>query len=192
MMHLDDNAYRLNVLKALVLQLGIDAYPALIKILVIVSESSEVAVKIRIAQTFGYAAQCGDLPKGEMNAWGVGRSIAEKTPVEPVTAGNFMRNYWTGTATRGLGPVEYLTVWYSQKTQRPYLTEAVYVDALTKVISLISSDAWAATCYSHAILLDLDTRMEGAFTRQTRLRLTNLANAWQKGAAPHEIAWSAL
>lgn len=188
MIQVDDEAHRLCVLKALVRRLGVDAYPALIKLLIIVSESTDTQVRARLAQTLGYAAQCGDLPKGELNAWGLSRYVANEIAAQPVDAGSLMRHYWAGSATRGLGPIEYLTVWHSQKTQRPYLSDNVYLDSLGKIIALINADSQAAKRYADAILLDLETRPEGAFTRQTRLRLSSLATTWLGGAAPLDIA----
>lgn len=194
MLRLDGDASRLAVLKAVIARLGPDAYPALIKLLTIVSESSEQAAKTSLARTLGYAAQRGDLPEGQLNAWGLSRYISTDIGGDggAVDASSFRRSLWAGSASRGLGPIEYLTVWHSQKTQRPYLTDAVYADHLTKLIALINADDHAATRYPRAILLDLETRTEGAFTRQTHSRLETIALNWLNARAPADIAAAAL
>jgi hypothetical protein len=191
---INDDDTRLSVLKAMVNRLGTDAYPALIKLLTIVAESSDADAKRRLAQTLGFAAQRSDLPKGELNAWGLTQYIGSGLTSEstPVNAGSFLRSYLAGSATRGLGPIEYLIVWYSQKTQRPYLGEAVFMDSLVKLIKLINVDPQAARIYANAILMDLDSRTEGAFTRLTQLRLTDTARAWLGGSVPEDIARAAL
>jgi hypothetical protein len=191
---INDNLLRLQVLNALVKKLGVDAYPALIKLLLIVSESSDQQTRARLAETLGFAARRSDLPKGALNAWGLGSYMgtAMEAGLPPVDAASLMRRYQAGSATRGLGPIEYLTVWHCQKTQRPYLSDHLYQSSLIKIIDLMDADSMAARHYAEAILQDLETQVEGAFTRQTRLRLRSLANAWLEGGKPEAVARAAM
>jgi hypothetical protein len=79
-----------------------------------------------------------------------------------------------------LDPVEYLTVWFSQRTHRPYLGEFTYRDCLTKLLDLFNVSTLARIWYPRKIEADL-AGIEGAFTRQTRRRLSLIAEGWKQG-----------
>jgi hypothetical protein len=79
---------------------------------------------------------------------------------------------------RQLDPLEYLTVWFSQRTHRPYLTETTYRDCLVRLITLFNTSGAARHWYPLKIEADL-AGIEGAFTRQTLRRLSILAQTWK-------------
>ena len=91
---------------------------------------------------------------------------------------------------RQLDPVEYLTVWFSQRTHRPYLGELTYRESLTRLLGLFDTSTVARLWYPLKIEADL-AGIEGAFTRQTRKRLAVIAAGWKQGQPAGLIAAAA-
>jgi hypothetical protein len=91
---------------------------------------------------------------------------------------------------RQLDPLEYLTVWFSQRTHRPYLGELSYRECVTKLLGLFNTSAVARLWYPLKIEADL-AGIEGAFTRQTRRRLAVIAAGWKQGEPAAVIAAAA-
>src|SRR5262249_10847540 len=109
---------------------------------------------------------------------------------QPLNAGMLPGNAFGMAPRRQLDPLAYLTVWFSQRTHRPYLSEESYRLCLQLLISLFNSSDAARRWYPLKIEADL-TGIEGAFTRQTRQRLAVLAAAWKHEQPVHAIAAAA-
>src|SRR3546814_10533813 len=93
---------------------------------------------------------------------------------------------------RLLGPVEYLTVWHLQRTQRTALGADTFHTALSRMIALLNRSDDARTLYPQKLAADAQNELEGAYTRATRERLAAIAAAWKAGRSPEEVAQAAL
>lgn len=170
---------RLALARRLVRQLGDASYPVFLKILLILAESEDVAAKQMIAELLAAAAQRMDLPSGQLSAWG-GSSRPGGESVVP--AGSSVQM----TRKRLLDPIEYLTVWYCQQTQRPMLEESLYADALRKLIGLFGLSTSLRKLYADKLAADAGNELEGTFTRESRDILSRLAHSWQQPASTTE------
>lgn len=174
---------RLSVLKQIA---GADArigYPRFLKLLLIISESDDSAGKRAVADSLAQGLRCADLPTGELTAWGAGQVWQNGQLAENLSARTLY-----AAPTRRFGPIEYLTVWFCQKTQRPYLSNEAYEYALAGLLELISLNAEAREKYPRKILDELALAAEGAYTRSTRMRLQTLADAWLRGEPLQNVA----
>lgn len=176
---------RLALAKRLVRQLGDEAYPVFLKILLIVAESEDAAAKQLVTDLLAAAAQRMDLPSGQLSAWGGSiRVDGEENPPGAQTP---------LTRRRLLGPIEYLTVWYCQQTQRPMLDESLYADALRKLVGLFGMNAQLRELYAGKLVADAGNELEGTFTRDSRDILSRLAQSWQQAAnTTEQIVQAAL
>ncbi|RUL70874.1 hypothetical protein [Dyella choica] len=176
---------RLALAKRLVRQLGDEAYPIFLKMLLIIAESEDAAAKQCVADLLAAAAQRMDLPSGQLSAWGSScRSTAEDTPC--CTQGSMNRR-------RLLGPIEYLTVWYCQQTQRQMLELALYTDAMRKLLTLFELNPQLRMFYASKLGADAGTELEGTYTRDTRDILVRLAQRWQQAdSTPEEVVQAAI
>ena len=165
---------RLALAKRLVRQLGEEAYPIFLKILLIVAESEDTAAKQLLADLLAIAAQRMDLPSGQLSAWG-----SSADAMAAGAQGSLSRR-------RLLGPIEYLTVWYCQQTQRPMLDEALYADALRKLLALFGLNPQLRELYAGKLAADAGNELEGTFTRDTRDILSRLAQSWQQASSSIE------
>lgn len=165
---------RLALAKRLVRQLGEEAYPVFLKILLIVAESEDAAAKLLLADLLAIAAQRMDLPSGQLSAWG-----SSADAMAAGAQGSLSRR-------RLLGPIEYLTVWYCQQTQRPMLDEALYADALRKLLALFELNPQLRELYAGKLAADAGNELEGTFTRDTRDILSRLAQSWQQASSSIE------
>jgi hypothetical protein len=163
-----DQELCLAVLKQLNRRLGDHGYPGFLKILLIISESTNVNAKRRLADTFAMGLRRGDVPSGMLGAWGA-TDISSTAP------------------RRQLDPIEYLTAWFSQRTYRPCLADTTYRACLIRLVELFNSSTQARQWYPLKIEADL-AAVEGAFTHQTRERLAILADAWKQGRPPGAMA----
>lgn len=165
---------RLALAKRLVRQLGDTAYPVFLKILLVVAESNDDDAKQAIADLLASAAQRLDLPSGQLGAWGSSGGSA---------------------SSRGhlLGPIEYLTVWYCQQTQRPMLEEPLYADALGKLLTLFDRNPALRKLYSVKLNADAGNALEGTYTRDTRDTLSRIAQRWlEDGSTPADVVRAAV
>lgn len=185
--HTDDRGIQLALLRRLSRQFHRIGYPGLLKLLLIVAESDDQAARGRLAELIGYSLARRDLPGGPLTAWG-----ASHLWTTPADGGGIAASRLGVAPQRHFAPIEYLTVWYGQRTQRSYLDAGLYHDALTKLISLVALRAEASEAYCRQIEEDLAAGAEGAYTRLTRLRLSVLADAWRRGMAPARIADAVL
>jgi len=184
-----DPEYRLTVLKRLVRRLGEERYPLFLRLLGVVAESDDARAQRLLADTFGTALRRMDLPGGALSSWGATRL---PDPGAPVAASAFSGQFFGATPRRLLGPVEYLTVWHLQRTQRTALSAATFRTALARMIALLNRSDDARALYPQKLAADAQNELEGAYTRATRERLAAIAAAWKAGRSPEEVAQAAL
>jgi hypothetical protein len=179
-----DEERGLAMLKALNGRFGDSGYPAFLKLLLIVAESTNFEAQRRLADALALGLRRGDAPSGVLTSWGATRFWSTR---EPLRAGMLPGNLLGVAPRRMLDPIEYLTVWFSQRTHRPYLSESAYRDCLARLIELFNCSPAAREWYPLKIEADL-AGIEGAFTRQTRQRLSLLAEAWKSGQSARVVA----
>lgn len=184
-----DPEYRLTVLKRLVRRLGEERYPLFLRLLGVVAESDDARAQRLLADTFGTALRRMDLPGGALSSWGATRLPDNAAPV---AASAFSGQFFGATPRRLLGPVEYLTVWHLQRTQRTALSAATFRTALSRMIALLNRSEDARALYPQKLAADAQNELEGAYTRATRERLAAIAAAWKAGRTPDEVAQAAL
>jgi len=174
--------YRLGLLKRLARRLGEDAYPVFLKLLSIIAESDDDVAKTAIADALVVALNRMDLPSGQLTSWGGsnlrsgGTETADGVPPSSTTP------------RRQLGPIEFLTAWYAQRTQLPQLDEKHYTQTLSLLIELCNHSPELRRLYPAKLVADSRNELEGAYTRVTRDALATIAQAWSSDAAPAEIA----
>lgn len=184
-----DPEYRLTVLKRLVRRLGEEQYPLFLRVLGVVAESDDERAQRLLAETFGTALRRMDMPGGALSSWGATR-LPESTG--PLDASALSGQFFGATPRRLLGPVEYLTVWHLQRTQRGALGAAAFRTSLARMIALLNRSDDARTLYPQKLAADAQNELEGAYTRATRDRLAAIASAWKAGRSPEEVAQAAL
>ncbi|TKS55090.1 hypothetical protein E4582_10175 [Luteimonas yindakuii] len=184
-----DPEYRLTVLKRLARRLGEEQYPVFLRLLGVVAESDDVRAKRLLADTLATALRRMDLPGGALSSWGATRL---PDTVTPFAASALTGQFFGATPRRLLGPVEYLTVWHLQRTQRTPLGAEVFRDALAGLIELLNHSDDARTLYPQKLAADAENELEGAYTRATRERLAAVAAAWKAGESPQAVAQAAL
>ena len=182
-----DDELCLAVLKQLNRRFGEQGYPGFLKLLLIVAESGHGAAQQRLADCMALGLRRGDAPSGVLTSWGATRFWSTQTPLR---AGMLPGNIVGVAPRRQLDPVEYLTVWFSQRTHRPYLGELIYRESLTRLLGLFDTSTVARLWYPLKIEADL-AGIEGAFTRQTRKRLAVIAAGWKQGQPAGLIAAAA-
>lgn len=181
---LQDDALKVSLLNKIAKNNHDLAFPGFLKLLLIVAESDSDNARNTLSDTLASALDRREMPTGELSAWGT-RHLWNK---EIVGRSSFSISSLNTVQPRHLAPVEYLTVWYCQSTQRPFLSKESYQASLVNLIHLISCNATAKQVYPQRILEELLTAPEGAFTRQTQCRLAILAEAWLAGESPEKIA----
>lgn len=184
-----DAELRLAVLKRVARELGErgDGYPLFLKLILIVSESSETSAKQLLAATLATALRRSDLPSGPLTSWGASSLWAADTPIR---AGALLQQLSPVSAPkRQFGPIEYLTAWHAQQTHRTRLGEACFADGLGKLVALVDHDEDARRLYPSKLLTDANNELEGVYTRSTRDLLAQIGSAWQ---APDATALSVV
>jgi len=169
-----------------VLSLGEHGYPAFIKILLILSESKDIQAKARINEVLVYLLDTNSLPSGQLSAWGASLFWGAQDKVGSGQSFTVRQLSSSSTPIRKYGPIEYLTVWYSQKTHRPYLTDEIFRNALETLFNLFTDTAITQK-YSAYLDTELNTAAMGAYSNITRQRLSNLAIGWRKGLTSKEL-----
>lgn len=187
----EDDEYRLTVLRRLARRLGEERYPLFLRLLTVVAESEDEDAKRLLADSFGAALRRMDLPGGALSSWG-----ATRLPLPPA-GGSLDVNALSGqffgaTPRRLLGPIEYLTVWHLQRTQRIALGADRYRATLAALVDLFNHSEHARRLYPHKLAADAVNELEGAYTRITRASLAAIAAAWQAGKPPPQVAQAAL
>lgn len=184
-----DPEYRLAVLKRLVRRLGEEHYPLFLRIVGVVAESEDARAQRILAETFGTALRRMDLPGGALSSWGATRLPDQAAPV---AASALSGQFFGATPRRLLGPVEYLTVWHLQRTQRTTLSAETFRHSLSRLIALLNRSDEARLLYPQKLAADARNELEGAYTRATRERLAAIAAAWRDGRSPDEVAAAAV
>lgn len=177
------------ILRQTVRMLGGVGYPGFLKILKIIAESDNEVAKYNVARAIGVCLQRSDLPAGELTSWGASSLHAGD---EPISADELIFQSGSVAPRRSFGPIEYVTVWYCQGTQRPYLSYAVCREVLFHIIALCNYDATAARIYPVKLESELAAGPDGAYTRETRNCLRCLAAHWKKGEPPAVVVSQAL
>lgn len=183
----DDDEYRLTVLRRLARRLGEERYPVFLRVLTVVAESEDTAAKVLLADTFAAALRRMDMPGGALSSWG-----ATRLPDAGMLDVSALSGQFFSTPRRQLGPVEYLTVWHLQRTQRVALGAEQYRDTLARLIALFNLSEEARTLYPQKLAADAENEIEGAYTRATRNSLAAMATTWRSGATPEQVADAAL
>lgn len=182
--------FRLALLKRVARKLGEDqGYPTFIKLLTTISESSDDNAKRAVAATMAIGLRRNDLPSGILTAWGASRMWQAGTQISGALAGQL---FGSSAPSRSFGPIEYLTAWLAQGTQRIRLGDEVYAKTLCQLIELINFDADARLLYPRKLEADTQTELEGIYMRGTRDRLAAIALAWKEGMFAQDIASAAL
>ena len=176
---------QLGVLKRVARRFGDQGYPAFVKLLLVVADSDDTAAKRVLADTLALGLRRTDLPGGQLTSWGATQFWETR---QPLPAGRLPGNALGSAPRRTLGPIEYLTVWHCQRTQRPYLGEDRYRGALTALVGLIGHSEEARALYPQRIESEVGSGLEGAYTRLTRERLATLAASWKQSSDPAAIA----
>jgi len=166
--------YRLGILKRLARRLGENGYPAFLKLMAIIAESDDEAAKKAIADAFVLALNRMDSPSGHLTSWGAPQGRAGGAP------------------RRQLGPIEFLTAWYAQRTQLPQLDETRYVEVLALLIEICNRNADLRRLYAAKLSADSRNELEGAYTRVTCDALAAIAQAWTGDASPRDVAHAAV
>ena len=173
--------YRLGVLKRLVRRLGDDGYPTFLKLVMIIAESDDEVAKKALSDAFVVALSRLDVPSGQLSSWGASR-LGDRTATQERRPG----------ARRQLGPIEFLTAWYAQRTQLPQLDEARYTEVLAALIELCNYNPDLRRLYAAKLVADSRNELEGAYTRVTCDALAAIAQAWTSEASPRDIANAAV
>lgn len=182
--------FRLAVMKRTARKLGEqDDYPTFLKLLITIAESTEIHAKRMVAATLRNALKRMDLPVGSLTSWGGSRLWSPGTALPP---GVFDQGLFGDAPRRWFGPIEYLTAWSCQRTQRGMLDDRVYANATAALIGLVNCDEEAAVLYPNKLDSDTRTELEGVYTRDARTRLSALAAAWKSGKTPEQIAAAAV
>jgi hypothetical protein len=184
-----DPEYRLGVLKRLVRRLGEERYPLFLRLVGVIAESDDAHAQRLLADTFGTALRRMDLPGGALSSWGATRLPDQ---AGPLAASAFSGQFFGATPRRLLGPVEYLTVWHLQRTQRTTLGAEAFRDSLARLVALFNRSDDARVLYPQKLAADAQNELEGAYTRATREHLAAIARAWAAGLPPEAVAAAAL
>jgi hypothetical protein len=177
----------LAVLKLLCRRFGDHGYPGFLKLLLILSDSGSSLGKQRLCEAIALGLRRGDVPSGVLTSWGATRFW---TAQQPLHSGMLPGNSMGVAPRRQLDPLAYLTVWFCQRTHRPYLSESTYRACVARLVGLFNISRAARQLYPLKIEADL-SGIEGAFTRQTRQRLGALADSWKRGLPISEVASAA-
>jgi len=177
----------LTVLNLLCRRFGDHGYPGFLKLLLILGDSGSDLGKQRLSEAVALGLRRGDVPSGVLTSWGATRFW---TAQEPLHSGMLPGNSMGVAPRRQLDPLAYLTVWFCQRTHRPYLSESTYRSCVARLVDLFNSSHAARQLYPLKIEADL-SGIEGAFTRQTRHRLSALADSWKRGLSIAQVASAA-
>ncbi len=182
----NDEEYRLALLKRVVKRLGDGGYPHFLKLLLTIAQSRDERAKRLLAETLALGLKKMDLPGGELTSWGASSFSAQNETA--INASLLSGMVLAGAPKRSFGPIEYLTVWYGQSTQRKRLSLETYQRSLQQLIELLQQSAIANKLYPVKLEADARNELEGAYTRTTRERMLLIARAWIDKQTPEQIA----
>jgi len=170
---------RVAVLKRVAKRLGDANYPVFVKLLAVVGESDDAPAKRLLAETLVCALTRGDMPTGSLTGWGSAGSWAASTSAA-LPASSFLR----AVPRRQFDPVEYLTTWFGQSTDRVRLRPDLYRSALHALVALFDAHPAGARLYQSKLRADAANQPEGTFAQATRERLMEIARDWAAGYLP--------
>lgn len=183
----NEDDYRLAVLKRVARRLDHD-YPEFIRLLLLVACSHDIRARKRMAHALGIGLRRDDLPSGRLSSWGAA-TLGD-------TGDSFKASDLTGrffkAPQRSLGPLEYLTVWHRQRTQRASLGDDAYAFALGQLVDLFNQDERARDHYVARLRAESEREIEGTYAGATREAMRRLADAWNQGKSPQSVAASAV
>ena len=157
------------------------SYIEFLGFLILVSEHQNRSLHVRLAESLNLAMHNSNFPTGELSAWGAGSAWHE------FSGPGFSAHQLAMIPKRRYGILEFLTVWYGQKTQKTYLSGSLYRFALIRLLYLFDASPTLRERYCQHLLLVVETGFDGAYSKASRARLRVLANSWQQRLAPDEI-----
>ncbi len=166
--------FRLAVLNRLCSGPTSQPYPVFLKLLLTIAGSDDSSAKAVVADTIGHGLASMNLPCGVLNSWG-----------------SSARQMSTSSA-RLLGPIEYLTAWSCQPTERLALREATYCSALGLLIHLCNYSDSARRAYPLHLQAEITTRPTGTYSTFCSSRLATIARDWQAGLEADAVAAHAI
>ena len=152
--------------------LGDALYPAFVNLLCHVERHGEPAVQRLVADALVQALASGRLPSGRLAAWGAA-----------------VRSTGPGFGhERSLGPIEYLCAWHAQPSGRTPLPANAFDVALQPLLRLVASSPGARELYCAKLRADAQDPLGGSWSRSARQGVLALADAWQAGLPPDDVA----
>jgi hypothetical protein len=189
-----DTPARAQTLIKLSRDLGDTWFPLYLKLLIVVGNGADPEEQALLADAVAHGLQHGQTAAGTLGSWGVPApfstqlSALQTLPLPataPVQAG---RGFLRMSAARGLDPLAYLIVWFSQSTARAPLPAAVFEDSLAALLRLFDSSASAKSIYQAKLRADVTASVDGTYNATSLLRIGALVDAWSAGQAPHRVA----
>ena len=156
-------------------------FPALIKLFVIVGESDDVFAKKSLAEALADTLIRGDIPSAPLAAWG-STSLGLSAQARGFSVG------------ARLDPLQYLCAWYTQsnahgaETTNPALSASSFSRALEALVAVFTGHADVAQRYRDKLNADLHNSQDGALSTTTQKLLRQIAEDWQQGMTPRQIA----
>lgn len=163
-------------------ELGDEHFPALIKLVCIIGQSSDVRAKQVLSHGLATTLKRGDMPSGSVSAWG-SAGLAER-PSSSV-AGD-------GRPRHRLDPIEYLCAWYAQTTHHSLLSKDVFRQSVHDVVSVFDHSPDEARLYREKLAADISALPEGALNRRARDSIKRILHSWEAGESAAAIAQAAL
>ncbi len=164
--------------------LEVNDFSGFLKLLLLLAECDDEQAKRECAKTIAYSLKSLDLPVGALTAWGNSQFFSHAANALSANRFSFSSSI---SPARNYAPIEYLTVWFCQKTHRPYLSETMYFNALEKLLALLKYDDEAYRIYPFYIKNELENSSEGAYISLSRRYLLALVEAWSADANPSQI-----
>ena len=183
----DEDDYRLAVLKRVAKRLD-DDYPEFLRLLLLIACSHDVRARRRMAHALSIGLRRDDLPSGRLSSWGASNMT---DPGDTFRASELTGRFFRAPQ-RSLGPLEYLTVWHRQRTQRTALGDEAYAFAMGHLIDLLNEDDTAPERYVARLRAESEREIEGTYAGATRSAMRRLADAWADKQPPEAIAAAAV
>lgn len=184
-----DDDIRLALLKRVARKLGEESgYPTFLKLLTTISESADDVGKRAVAATLAIGLRRNDLPSGQLTAWGA----SQLWQAGSASGGALSGQLFGAAPRRTFAPIEYLTAWLGQGTQRVRLGSDVYAHALQRLLELVNLDDDARALYPRKLAAESQLELEGRYMRGTRDRLAVIAQGWTDGRPSADIAAAAI
>lgn len=155
---------RVRWMERLCLSLGDALYPAFLQVLCRIGEHGNPQAQKVVADTLVLALQSGRMPSGRHAAWG-----AQWDPAK--------------SATRTIGPIEYLCAWFTQPDGRGTLGAVSFDQGARSLVGLVSHSDAARRLYCAQLLSIAEDPLEGTWSRSSRQALQAMARSWASADA---------